>query len=190
MLVTIGGRHVSSASELDSVMDAYFDSPEEQRYINSFFGCQKWSGSPAPRFRIVYTCRSILESHEAVTCNRHHKPPALCGSACDAYVDEWAVLTKNVSMCSNTTIAELRRTNLADSCSAWPYNGTEADGCISSTQSGAEICGFPIGQMSTESALVHDVRRVCDFCKSANDRCCRGSFVAGKCKKNGAQKHM
>ncbi|KAJ1666196.1 hypothetical protein IW140_001777 [Coemansia sp. RSA 1813] len=188
MLVTVGGRHVSNADELDSVMDTYFDSPEEQRYINSFFGCQAWPGWPTPRFRIAYTCRSLLESHEAIVCNRHHRPPSLCADACKAYIDEWAMLTQNTSMCTNVTIAEQRRESLAESCSVWPYNGTKAMGCISSTESGAEICGFPVSQMAAESTLAHDTSRLCGFCKNTNDSCCRGAFVADKCRQKGAQK--
>ncbi|KAJ2854580.1 hypothetical protein GGI22_004446 [Coemansia erecta] len=190
VLVTVGGKHVSNADELDSVMDMYFDSPEEQNYINRFFGCQTWSGKPTPRFRIAYTCRSLLESHEATVCNSHHRPPALCADACNAYIDEWAMLTQNTSMCTNTTTSELRRASLAESCSVWPYNGTNAAGCVSSTESGAEVCGFPVPRSAVEPAFAHDTGRLCGFCKGTKDGCCRGAYVAEKCGQKSAQKRM
>ncbi|KAJ2360432.1 hypothetical protein H4S01_005734, partial [Coemansia sp. RSA 2610] len=124
-LVTVGGHRVADASELDSVMDSYFGSPDEQEYINRFFGCQSWTGQAAPRYRISYTCRSLLESREARRCNSGDMPPPpLCAGTCNTYVREWSALTLNHSMCINNILSEDRRRSLADGCNAWPYNGT------------------------------------------------------------------
>ncbi|KAJ1987096.1 hypothetical protein GGI25_003343 [Coemansia spiralis] len=185
-LVTIGGKHVTNAEDLDTVMDTYFDSPDEQNYINNFFGCQSWTGQPTPRFRIAYTCRSLLESKEAVACNVYHKPPALCIGACNAYVGEWAALTQNSRMCANTTLAELRRNSLADSCIAWPYNGTS--GCVSSTGSGTEICGFPLPQTDSGQLSAYDFGRLCHFCKNSKDSCCRTPLVVERCSRKSLKK--
>ncbi|KAJ2771281.1 hypothetical protein IWQ57_002286, partial [Coemansia nantahalensis] len=136
-LVTVGGRNVSSAAELDAAMDAYFGSPDEHSYINRFFGCQSWDGRAVPRYRVSYTCRSILESQEVQDCNRGRPPaPALCASSCGAYVQGWSALTSNHSMCVNNALAEDRRRTLASGCRAWPYNGTAS--CVESVESSAE----------------------------------------------------
>ncbi|KAI8318319.1 hypothetical protein GQ54DRAFT_314609 [Martensiomyces pterosporus] len=84
-LVTVSGQHVTDAQAFDAVLDAYFNSTGEHRYINQFFGCQSWVGHPMPRYRISYTCRSLLESTETRLCNHYHQPPALCADSCNIY---------------------------------------------------------------------------------------------------------
>ncbi|KAJ2122069.1 hypothetical protein IW147_003768 [Coemansia sp. RSA 720] len=139
-LVAVGGHRVSSADELDAAMDNYFGSSDEHSYINHFFGCQSWAGQPVSRYRISYTCRSLLESKEAKGCNRNKMaPPPICASTCDMYVHEWSALTANHSMCVNNVLSEDRRRSLANGCLSWPYNGTIS--CVASVESDAEVCG-------------------------------------------------
>ncbi|KAJ2222466.1 hypothetical protein IWW45_008596, partial [Coemansia sp. RSA 485] len=138
-LVAVDGQHVDSAAAFDRVLDAYFGSADEFRYINRFFGCHSWIGHPKPRFRISYTCRSLLESVEAQACNREKRPPPLCVDACSTYVDGWSALTTNAEMCANISVSEERRLSLQKSCEAWPYNG-QARSCVSSIDSSAEVC--------------------------------------------------
>ncbi|KAJ2782704.1 hypothetical protein H4R18_002130 [Coemansia javaensis] len=176
-LVTVAGRNVSSAAQLDAAMDAYFGSPDEHSYINRFFGCQAWGGHPAPRYRVSYTCRSILESREAQACNAHHPPPPLCASTCGAYVQEWTALTSNHSMCVNSALAEDRRRSLAAGCALWPYNGTAA--CVASVESTVEICGFLASDLGAD--------RLCAFCASSDDGCCRGPLVQLRCGEPGSR---
>ncbi|KAI7825576.1 hypothetical protein BX661DRAFT_40039 [Kickxella alabastrina] len=119
-LVTISGQHVVDAGDFDKVLDQYFGSTDEFRYINSFFGCQSWAGHPKPRYRIAYTCRSLLESAEARACNQDYKPQPLCASACNSYVGEWSALTSDTDMCANTTLAESNRQSLERAASRGP----------------------------------------------------------------------
>ncbi|KAJ2437620.1 hypothetical protein IWW46_005256, partial [Coemansia sp. RSA 2440] len=138
-LVAVGGHRVSSADELDDVMDNYFGSSDEHSYINHFFGCQSWAGQPVSRYRISYTCRSLLESKEAKECNRNKIAPSpICASTCDMYVHEWSALTSNHTMCVNNVLSEDRRRSLANGCLSWPYNGTVS--CVASVESDAEVC--------------------------------------------------
>ncbi|KAJ1735765.1 hypothetical protein LPJ61_000362 [Coemansia biformis] len=130
-LATVGGRSVASAAEFDAAMDAYFGSPDEHSYINRFFGCQSWAGQPAPRYRVSYTCRSILESQEAQDCNRGRPPPPpLCVSTCNTYVQEWSALTSNHSVCINNALAEDRRFLVSDVGSATGVQAEVARLCV------------------------------------------------------------
>ncbi|KAJ2676154.1 hypothetical protein IWW42_000823 [Coemansia sp. RSA 1085] len=143
VMTTVGGYRVTNAEDFDTVMESYFGSQDEFDYINRFFGCQSWTGYPMPRYRISYTCRSLLESDEARICNaKNSMPPPLCAGTCKGYVNEWTALTANHSLCVNNALSEDRRKLLAKGCESWPYNGTSV--CVSSVESGAEVCGFAI----------------------------------------------
>ncbi|KAJ1956058.1 hypothetical protein EC988_001541 [Linderina pennispora] len=135
----VNGQHVLDTRGFDSVLDGYFNTSSEFEYINSFFDCESWSGYPTPRYRIAYTCRSLLESAEAKLCNKLHQPPPLCKDSCSVYVNQWAEVTSNAMLCKNTGLAEFHRLSLAQSCDSAPYNGSI--GCIPGIESGAEICG-------------------------------------------------
>ncbi|KAJ2452955.1 hypothetical protein EV183_002540 [Coemansia sp. RSA 2336] len=140
VMTTVGGYRVTNAEDFDAVMESYFGSQDEFDYINRFFGCQSWAGYPMPRYRISYTCRSLLESDEARMCNSEHSvPPPLCAGTCKTYVNEWTALTANHSLCINNALSEDRRKLLAKGCGSWPYNGTSV--CVASVESGAEVCG-------------------------------------------------
>ncbi|KAJ1946732.1 hypothetical protein FBU59_001965 [Linderina macrospora] len=162
----VNGQYVLDAHAFDSVLDGYFNSSSEFTYINSFFNCEAWSGYPTPRYRIAYTCRSLLESAEAKLCNKLRQPPPLCKTSCSVYVSQWAEMTNNTKLCRNTALAESSRLSLAESCDSAPYNGSL--GCIPGIESGAEICGFTV--------LAHPTKNqrsaVCDFCKHSGDSCC------------------
>ncbi|ORX67124.1 hypothetical protein DL89DRAFT_259650 [Linderina pennispora] len=82
LLLATNIAHVLDTRGFDSVLDGYFNTSSEFEYINSFFGCESWSGYPTPRYRIAYTCRSLLESAEAKLCNKLHQPPPLCKDSC------------------------------------------------------------------------------------------------------------
>ncbi|KAJ1899990.1 hypothetical protein LPJ66_001763 [Kickxella alabastrina] len=180
-LVTISGQHVVDAGDFDKVLDQYFGSPDELRYINSFFGCQSWAGQPKPRYRIAYTCRSILESAEARACNQDYKPQPLCASACNSYVGEWSALTSDTDMCTNTTLTESNRQSLAESCESWPYDGKDGE-CVSNIKSETEICGFSTGQLGADKQDTEEIHRMCEYCKATDrSRCCRLSLVDERC---------
>ncbi|KAJ2710746.1 hypothetical protein H4R19_003594 [Coemansia spiralis] len=179
-LATVGGRNVASAAELDAAMDAYFGSSDEHSYINHFFGCQSWDGRLAPRYRVSYTCRSVLESQEAQDCNRNRPPPPpLCASSCAIYVQEWSALTSNHSMCVNNALAEDRRRSLASGCGVWPYNGTAS--CVASVESSAEVCGFLVSDVGEVSGAQSEADRLCAFCKGARSGCCLRPIVQLRC---------
>ncbi|KAJ2161663.1 hypothetical protein GGF46_001256 [Coemansia sp. RSA 552] len=179
-LVTVDGRHVTNAEELDAVMDGYFGSPHEYSYINRFFGCHSWEGQEAPRYRISYTCRSLLESGETKKCNGKRAPPALCGSTCDAYVRGWSALTANHSLCIDNAVSEDRRRSLAKGCQSWPYNGTA--NCIASIESSAEICGFSAKEVANgELDALAENERLCRFCKEVGGSCCLRTFAMLAC---------
>ncbi|KAJ1941872.1 hypothetical protein GGF37_003355 [Kickxella alabastrina] len=180
-LVTISGQHVVDAGDFDKVLDQYFGSTDEFRYINSFFGCQSWAGHPKPRYRIAYTCRSLLESAEARACNQDYKPQPLCASACNSYVGEWSALTSDTDMCANTTLAESNRQSLGESCESWPYDG-KAGECVSNIESEAEICGFSTGQLGADKQDTEEIHRMCEYCKATKrSLCCRLSLVDERC---------
>ncbi|KAJ1899140.1 hypothetical protein LPJ66_002305 [Kickxella alabastrina] len=180
-LVTISGQHVVDAGDFDKVLDQYFGSPDEFRYINTFFGCQSWAGHPKPRYRIAYTCRSLLESVEARACNQVYKPQPLCASACNSYVGEWSALTSDTDICANTTLAESNRQSLAESCESWPYDG-KAGECVSNIESETEICGFSTGQLGSDKQDMEEIHRMCEYCKATDrSRCCRLSLVDERC---------
>ncbi|KAI9471627.1 hypothetical protein BX667DRAFT_92349 [Coemansia mojavensis] len=183
VMTTVGGYRVTNAEDFDTVMESYFGSQDEFDYINRFFGCQSWTGYPMPRYRISYTCRSLLESDEARICNaKNSMPPPLCAGTCKGYVNEWTALTANHSLCVNNALSEDRRKLLAKGCESWPYNGTSV--CVSSVESGAEVCGFAIADGPSKLDGHSRDWQLCNFCKKSNESCCNRPYALLQCGKS------
>ncbi|KAJ1969291.1 hypothetical protein IWQ62_000711 [Dispira parvispora] len=172
--IQVAGRKPTSASQLDNVLDQYFNSRSDIADTNMELGCTNWNGNGTPRYRMSYLCRSYLALPASQSCNANQTPPPLCKDTCLKYTNGWENVIANVTACPNQGISKIIVSDLVASCDSSFYGGSDSDRCVDGAKVEASTCGL----------IPTDTASICSFCSGPSSElepCCRTAIPANNC---------
>ncbi|PVZ98149.1 hypothetical protein BB558_005870 [Smittium angustum] len=165
---------IDSVDEFDSMMIKYFNSNMDKDGLKSSFGCNNLDYVEAPRLRIPFICRGLLETSAAKECNKdnENKIQPICRNTCLEYVDNWEKSIVNYGNCPDIATVRRKVKDFMLVCSTFPFNGDNNSGCLSFSNIVIQDCDKKLGS----------IPNVCKYCsKSPSDPCCNSSNIKISC---------
>jgi len=137
----VANSHVSDVVSFDRALEYFFGSPTDIQDVTNVLNCTSWDPTIQPRYRATYMCRALLASSDKYAqCNIANPVPSMCQSTCQVYMNGWASIVANVSMCPLTQLSMQDLNILKGACNLSPYNGTQGT-CINGTTNEPSTCG-------------------------------------------------